>query len=1206
MNISKSKFALIVFLLLCTTLAQSQITWKKESVNIAATIQAPRIPNPVAYNAYKIDYDVTKKELLSAASLRGDKTISLPLPDGSMISFEYKEAQLMEQGLKDKYPNIRAYEGTSVDGNYAVKFDIGSFGLHACILSSKGEIYITPASGTDPSIHYVYYGKDLIDYEKTKFSCGVHEKSEEQRITKQEVASLRAGEIPLQTYRFAVATTGEWGAVRVTKEAALSDLVSSTNRLNQIFEKDLGIRLILIANNDLLIHLNADTDPYSGANMGGSLLTQNTSIMNNLVGAFSYDLGHVYTNRCTDVGGVAYLRSICAGNKGGGVSCFYSGLITITNQVVAHEIGHQLGANHTFHSCGENVSLGNDFEPGSGSTIMAYGGLCGTDNVASANDTYFHQASLSEIYDNIRRLGTPAFNCAIKVPTSNITPVITNMPRKEIIIPTSTPFILSGTAKDANGDVLLYNWEQKDSTFSSTKLGSPSGNAPLFRSFPPRIDSFRLFPSPAFLFSNVNINTEVLPSYSRSMNFVFTARDNNTQVGTATWSTMNMRVVDIGGPFSITSGNSPFEIEAGAPFKLTWNVAATNKFPFNATKVNIYISTDQALNLGNPKFKLIASNVANDGEETVYMPEIISSNSRFVVRPIDNVFFDISNSNIRIVPASKPIAYFEYIAPSTDLCLPATSKIDLVSSGIGGYNGNINYKITNLPSGVKATFSKTLVKVGENVELTFDISNDVPTGDFDFTIIGSGTNNDSIVRTLRYNVISNNFNDLATLLPLNGSKNLGGLPEFTWSGSQNAVNYTFQISTDPTFASNNLFFSGDTDTKSYKPSKTLDKAKIYFWRVRANNTCGNGAFTQAKAIGTEVLACKTFSSSDLPINISSSGRPTIESKINVGEDFNITDCNIKPVSVEHDFFKDLTATLISPKGTQVVIWENQCPRRMVFTSGFDDEAPSIFTCSTLADAQWKPVGMLSAFKDENAKGQWTFKIEDKVAGSGGRLSGLTLEFCGNIPVDNPKITRNALIKVPYKTSVTVKNTTLQSIDSTSSAKDLTYVVINPTVFGNIELSGKILKVGDTFTQLDIDTDKVKYTNIGPATLANNTGVRDRMAFVVKDPDGGWEGIATLEISVENGTVVSTNELENEISLQVYPNPTSGMLIIDTPQDFGNKGTLQVSDILGKTLINKEWSKDMNSLNIQSLENGMYHIVLRNGEKRYINRVLLVK
>lgn len=1206
MNISKSTFTSIVFFFLFTTITQAQIVWKKESVNLSSNIQAPRIPNPIAYNVYKIDYDATKKELLSPAALRGDKTITLPLPDGSMTIFEYKEAQVMEQGLKDKYANIRAYEGTSTDGNYAVKFDIGTYGLHASILSSKGEIYITPASMTDPSLHYVYYGKDLFDYEKTKFSCGVHEKSEEQRISKQEVAQLRAGEIPLQTYRFAISTTGEWGAVRGTKEAALSDLVSSTNRLNQIYERDLGIRLILIANNDLLIHLDADTDPYTGSNMGGSLLNQNTAVTNGLVGAFSYDLGHIYTNRCTDVGGVAFLSSICTGSKGSGVSCFSSSVIATTNQVVAHEIGHQLGANHTFHSCGENVSLGNDFEPGSGSTIMAYGGLCGSDNTVSANDSYFHQASLLEIYDNIRTISAPAYNCAIKIPTANIPPVITNMPRKELIIPTSTPFILSGSATDANGDALLYNWEQKDSTFSPTKLGSPSGNAPLFRSFLPRVDSFRVFPSPTFLFANLNINSEVLPSYARSMNFAFTVRDNNTQAGTATWNTMNMKVVNIGGPFMITSGNSPFDIEAGAPFKLTWNVAVTDKAPINATKVNIYISTDQALNLGNPKLKLIASNVANDGEETVYMPNVISSNARFVVRPIDNVFFDISNNNIKIVPATKPMAYFEYVAPSTDLCLPTTSKLNLISSGIGGYSGNINYQVANLPQGIKATFSKNLVKVGENVELSLDISNEVPTSDFDISIIGFGTNNDTIIRTLRYNVISNNFKDLTTLLPLNGSKNLGGLPEFTWSGSQNAIDYTFQISTDPTFASGNLFFSGDTDTKSYKPSKTLDKAKIYYWRVRANNSCGSGAFTPSKAIGTEVLACKTFSASDLPINISSSGKPTIESRINVGEDFNITDCNIKPVSIEHDFFKDLTATLISPKGTQVVIWDNQCPRRMSFTSGFDDEAPSIFLCSTVADAQWKPIGTLSSFKDENAKGQWMFKIEDKTGGNGGKLNGLTLEFCGNIPVDNPRITRNSLLKVPYKTSVTLKNNTLQSIDSTSSAKDLSYVVIRPTVFGNVELNGKILNVGDTFTQLDIDTDKVKYTNIGPANLANNTGVIDRMAFVVKDPDGGWEGIATLEISVENGTVVGTSDIEITSNLQVYPNPTKGMINVETPSSFGYKGILQVSDILGKVIITKEWSKDMNLLNIEKLENGMYYIILKNDKTKYVNRVLLVK
>lgn len=1199
------RIKLLLFALFGIISLNAQISWNRTNNSLSKTIKSPRVPEPRSYNTYKIDYEVVKKELLSPSALRGDKNIALPLPDGSLVDFDYKEVQVMEQGLQDKYPDIRAYSGTSVDGNYSVRFDIGTYGLHATVLSSKGEIYITPASMTDPSIHYVYYGRDLIDYDQTPFKCGVEDQIEEQRVTRKEVASLRAGEISLQTYRFAVATTGEFGVVRGSKAATLSDLVTSTNKLNQLFEKEAGMRLLLIANNDQLIFLDPNTDPYFNSDQGKELINQNTEIINGLVGAFSYDLGHIYTARCTDVGGVARLSSICSSGKGAGVSCYGNGIISATNYVTAHEIGHQLGANHTFHNCGDNVSLGNDFEPGSGTTIMSYAGSCGNQNLGS-REYYYHQGSLDEIYNVIRRTGSAALNCAGKVPTDNIPPVITNMPRSELVIPTSTPFILSGSATDENNDALRYSWEQKDSTNLVTLLGFPSGNSPLFRSWLPRVDSFRIFPSAQYLFNNVNYVAELLPTYERGMNFAFTVRDNNSQAGIARWNTMKMKVVNTGAPFAITSGNTAFEIQAGSSYKLTWNVSDTDKAPINATKVNIYISTDQALNLGNPKLKLIASGVPNDGEETIFIPEMTATNARFVVMPTDNVFFDISNANIKIVAATKPSAYFEFISPETDLCLPSTSSYKLNSSGIGGYTGNISYQVMNVPSGIKAIFSKNTVKVGEVVDLKIEINNEVPSGIYDFSIVGIGSNNDTIHRSVRYNVISTNFNDLATLLPLNGSKNLGGLPEFTWTSSHNATNYTYQISTDPTFGSGNLFFSGDFDGNSYKPSKTLDKAKVYFWRVRANNVCGGGEYTLPKALGTEVLACKVFSASDLPINISSSGKPTIESKINVGEDFKITDCNIKPITIEHEYFKDLTATLTSPKGTQVVIWDNQCPRRMSFTSGFDDEAPSFFTCGTVADAQWKPLGMLSSFKNENAKGQWVLKIEDKAGGSGGKLSSFNLEFCGNIAVDNPVITRNSLVKVPYKTSVTVKNTTLLTIDSTSSAKDLSYVVISTTVYGNVEVGGKVLKVGDTFTQLDIDTDKVKYTNVGPANLANNSGVIDKMNFVVKDPEGGWEGIATLVISVENGTVVGTEQLDQTTTLNIYPNPTSGIISIETPTDFTRKGSIEVSNLIGKIVMKSEWTKNMTTLNIQNLENGVYNIILKSEGRQYVNRVILVK
>lgn len=1181
------------------------VSWSQELMreidkSVLSDLRGTRYAEPQNSNFFYLNLENLKSSISTSA--RSETLILLPLGHNKASYFKIKETQMMEEGLARKYPSIKTYQGTNLDGSLLVNLDLGPYGLHASIVGKDGDIYIEPVTNADLNHYYVYQGKDQTMDDGHIYSCGTkHEGSERVSVSQDQIAKIRSGNFDLLEYRLAIACTGEWGAVRGTKEKALADMVTTVNRLNQIFEIDLGIKVKLIDRNDEIIFLDPAMDPYFVANVGGTILPENTAIINNAIGLNNYDFGHVYTNNCTDVGGVAYLRSACSGNKGGGVSCFGSNLLGTTNRVVAHEMGHQFGANHTFHNCGENVSLGNDYEPGSGSTIMSYAGSCGSNNVASTSDGYYHNASLVEIYRYMRNPEANGHSCANPITTENSSPVITSITPNGYTLPKSTPFILRGTAVDANeSDVLTYCWEQKDSGLVITPLGSPSGNAPLFRSYPPTDRrNYRTFPNAADLLLGVSTNTEVLPAYTRKMSFTFTVRDNNPEAGAAVWEYVKMDVTDQAGPFLITSPNNNTPITAGDKMSITWDVANTDKAPVNCKAVNIYLSIAGDLNPDN--LIPVAIGTPNTGSAQITVPDTAVTSARFLIQAANNIFFDVSNVYFAIKPAEKQGYTFLSTANGRDFCLPATTGVHIETAPIGGYEGSLRFEFAQVPEGLEIQTFQDSIKAGEALDLEFFLSNQIESGVYQIMVMAiSDELGDTTTNMLEYEVVSTNFVGLQPLSPENGTQNLAGLPIFTWSPAINATSYQLEVSTSPMFETLDVNVAV-TDT-SRASTKLLEKAEIYFWRVKSMNECGSSSYSPTQVFGTESLACKDFDAKDLPINITQSGKPIVESKILISDAFEIVDLNVKSISIDHDNFKDLKGTLTSPDGKIAVLFNSQCPRRMTLNFGFDNDAPSFFTCATTADVKYRPQETLDIFNGINSNGTWTLTVEDVTSGNGGSLKAFALELCGNIEVTRPLVSVNA-IGVDYQKSVTIDQSSLEATNGGISPADLTFTVVSTPVYGQVTKSGQVLETGSTFTQADVNAGLIAYLNVGPV-LAPGESIADHIELIVENNAKGWEGSFVLGFNVLNNT---TSLFETSIGqLKIYPNPAENSVSIQLPElRTAQPIAFRIYGYDGSLIRQGKLQSAENNIEISGMLSGYYLIEATAENKKYVGRFVKI-
>lgn len=605
---------------------------------------AARATADEGYEVRAHQFRVAKVPLDYFAGLQaGASELTLPLPDGGEVTFALEAYDVLPADLAAKYPQIRTFKGYNpahpVDTG---RFDLGPQGFHAMFSHQGQMVFVDPLRNAEG--YAVYYQKDA------------HSRLEEDadKVIGPGVSKLvRKVQVDgnvRKRYTIAISAAGEYtryhGGSKVLALAAITTLL---NRVNEVYQRDVGAEFVLASGNDSVIFSDPVSDPFDNtdADADRNVDVQAQAFADGDLGAF--DIGHVLN---TGGGGLAGLGVLCVdamppyyayGAKSSGMTGSKEPVgDAFFIDYVAHEIGHQFGADHTFNgttgSCGGgNRATGQAFEPGSGSSIMAYAGICGEENIQPHSDPYFHSKSIEQMRAHMAIVST----CGATLPLSNNAPQAAA--GSDYVIPANTPFALKGAGADLDGDPLLYNWEQIDLGNESSSVATmvDDGTRPLFRFVSPTRSAERILPSLPSLLSGTLAKGDAWPTTNRDLNFRLTVRDG--QGGVAS-DDMKVQVINTGAAFRITSPLSGVTLTPGGSQSIAWDVAGTTVAPISCSKVDISVTQDEGAS-----WTTLAAGQPNNGAATVTLPANLTSSVRLKVACSDNIFFAISPLKLPLV-----------------------------------------------------------------------------------------------------------------------------------------------------------------------------------------------------------------------------------------------------------------------------------------------------------------------------------------------------------------------------------------------------------------------------------------------------------------------------------------------------------------------------------------------------------------------------
>lgn len=688
---------------------EAKVIIKQRRLILDESLLKNRLNSPLAK-------DVSAKKIASKTIY---PEIKLPLPDGSFVRVKAIITNVISPAMAEAHPEIKTWSVTGID-NPKINgvIDFTSNGFHGMLLMPDGDtIFIDPDTQLAGDVYNSFSKKENSSEFDVELNCGIHEAHEHDNLAaktefavKSENKALDSSNFPnlsiadIKTYRLALSATAEYTDSQGGTAGARSSMVTSVNRINPIFTRDLGVSLELIDAPELIFS-NSASDPFSDPNNPNTLMRENGDYLSDQGRLDDFDLGHVVSYKSNGGGsGVAFLEVACrndvnTSNLGLIKGLKAAGATTASNPsdetfdlvLLAHELGHQLGANHSFNSNqGNNCNYGRTgevaVEPGSGSSIMSYSGLCGSDNLLeNPRDDFFHFASITQINQYTRAsvgasCGTNSSSGA--APTANA--------GANLKIPANTPFLLDGTASGGSS-----SWDQID-IGSASAVDVDTGDNAIIRHNIPSSEQDRYIPNLQNLFAGISTKGEILPQTTRELNFSYVVRN-----GGVASDRKLINVTNTNSTFSIVSHSSGQTITTNQSEEFIWNPAVTNQAPISCSNVDI-----QLIRVNGVKNMLLAS-TPNDGSQNVVIPSDTPtmSGARIFIGCSDNSFFNISSGNIIVqqgaatADTTNPVITIQGTNPTsivkgtsyTDAGATATDDIDgtITVTSTGSVNSNV-------------------------------------------------------------------------------------------------------------------------------------------------------------------------------------------------------------------------------------------------------------------------------------------------------------------------------------------------------------------------------------------------------------------------------------------------------------------------------------------------------------------------------------
>ncbi len=1064
---------------------------------------------PANAEAWLTDPDYLARMLAPFPVQPGRKLVlPLPLPDGRKADFLIEERPVMAMALAERYPEIRTFAGRDLaDPRRKIRCEWGPAGFSAMITRPGEEtVHMDPLDRRTGQGPMILYGRSAyVSPTLAPFVCHGPERLAEEAPENPD----RSGESDglLRIYRLALACTGEYGAYHGgTVNSVLAAMATTINRINGIYERDFGIRLELVADNDQLIFVNGATDPFDNSSLN-TMLGQNQTLCNNVIGNANYDVGHVFG---TQGGGLATLNSPCNANaKARGAT----GLSNPKGDVfdvdyVAHELGHQFGCNHTFNNaCSGNRNPPTAWEPGSGSTIMGYAGVCDP-NVQGFSDPYFHAGSLTEAYGFI--VNGNGNSCPEKIPGDNQAPVVNAGP--DLVIPHSTPFELEAISSDPDGDTLTYAWEQMDNQVATMPPESENATGPLFRSYTPSLSPVRVFPRLSAILANLSPTWEVLPSAGRLLRFRVTARDEKPGYGRWAQDAVVLTVDDNAGPFRVTHPDTNIEWWPGDTVDVTWEVAGTDLPPVNSPEVNIFLS----VNGGTVYADTLAKATPNDGHFRLLVPHRVSNQCRVKIKGTGHVFFDLSNQHFRIAEPPFPSFLAHGLTDSLAICRAGgdTFHLEIALRAMSGFQDSLTIAPL-VPAGFSTDLPDRLRLDGTDT-LRFKVWYE-PGAHPDEQIMTIGLSGLGITRSLVYRIHA--FDPVeGTVNPVYPADLQDSIPAavvLTWNPVPGASMYEVEISESPSFP--------DPVQRMTAPDTllpvSLNEHTVYYWRVRPLGACPYEVIPPTWTFRTLLELCRDYQPDTLPLTIPDDQPILFTSLIPVVDKGTVTRVAVT-ADVTHSDLGDLTLRLLSPPGSGLNLVAKACPGLQDVLATFTQDGEP-FSCSggqPAVSGVLKPqTGAMSLFAGFPASGNWGLRVVDDAAGDGGALNTWTLTLCRRDALPPPPdIAATDTLEGRYHDTAVADSTLI--VLAGGDGNHVTVILHQSPAEGELLYMGQTLLPGDAFPYSALKAGEIGYRHYGGPVLTDSFRV-DLLDTLTH----GWSPGHFIPVSVRTALEVVVSE-----------------------------------------------------------------------------------